>query len=144
MTEDQGNDSVQSNFDFRDITIINVAIAILIPPIIGYFIILFLTNLLTLISRELWLLTIIWPEILYYGGIGGGFLGGLIAVAEISMYHSQNRPVKLGKIFHPDLYYVGGIMVMTYILEMLSESLLLQGVLFLLEILFICSSVKKS
>ena len=133
--EKQESENNQKNIEYQSITPTNVAIALLIPPIIGFFIVLFITSLFELIARELWpSLAVIWPEVLYYGGIFGGALGGIVAIAEILMYHSQNRQLTPGKVFPPDLYYIGGIMFLTYVLEFLSESQLLQIILFLLEI----------
>ena len=135
--EKQESENDQKNIGYQSITPTNVAIALLIPPIIGFFIILFITSLFEIIAKELWpSLPMIWPEALYYGGIFGGALGGIVTIAEIILYHSQNRQLTHGKIFPPDLYYIGGIMFLTYVLEFLSESQLLQIIFFLLELLF--------
>lgn len=135
--EKQEYENYQKNIEYQSITPTNVAIALLIPPIIGFLIVFLITNLFELAAKELWpSLPVIWPEVLYYGGIFGGALGGIVAIAEIIMYHSHNRQLTPGKIFPPDLYYIGGIIFLTYALEFLSESQLLQVILFLLELLF--------
>ena len=127
----------QNNTGYQDITLITVATALLIPPIMGYFIVLLFTSLFEAIGREIWsTVPIIWPDILFFGGIFGGLIGGIIALIEIILYHYQNRNTMPGKIFSPDLYYTGGLMVFTYVLEFISESQILQAILFLLEILF--------
>ncbi|MHA2347386.1 MAG: hypothetical protein ACXACP_11765, partial [Candidatus Hodarchaeales archaeon] len=105
-----------------------------IPPIVGYFIVLFLTSAFNLIATQLWTLPVIWPNMLYIGGILGGLIGGSIALYEISLYHKKERSITRGTLFSSDLYYIGTLMFLTYVLEFLSEHILMQIILFLLEV----------
>jgi membrane protein implicated in regulation of membrane protease activity len=118
----------------KKVTFWDMALAIIIAPITSFFIILLLTNVINFISREDWDLPIIWPPELFIAGLIGGFIGGIITFWEIRMVQNNKRDLIPGKLFSPDLLYIGGLAVLTYFLEILSESLLLQGLLFLLEI----------
>ena len=119
---------------YTKINVLSIGIGLLIPPIVGYFIVLFLTSSFNLISSELWTLPVIWPEMLYVGGVVGGIIGGVITLFEISLFHSKKRPITQGILFSSDLYYIGMLMLLTYFLEFLSEHVLMQIILFLLEI----------
>jgi hypothetical protein len=119
---------------YTKINVLSIGIGVLIPPIIGYFIVLFLTSSFSLIASELWTLTIVWPDMLYAGGIIGGVIGGVITLYEILLFHSKKRPITRGELFPSDLYYIGLLMLFTYVLEFLSEHVLMQIILFLLEV----------
>ncbi len=136
MVEETEKKTIKNPISFKVVNLIYLGIALFIPTIVGYFIVLFTTSSIGVISRQLWVLAIIWPEALYIGGIIGGFLGGLIGVWEISMFHRRKREVTPGKILSPDLYYIITLMGFTYILQFISDSLVPQGILFLLEVGF--------
>ncbi|MFX1282019.1 MAG: hypothetical protein ACFFB5_00125 [Promethearchaeota archaeon] len=77
---------------------------------------------------------IIWPIAIYAGGIIGGIIGGLLAYWEITMKLRKNSPLKPVPLFSSDIFYLGLLIILTYVLELLSESVILQGLLFILEI----------
>ncbi|MHA2227507.1 MAG: hypothetical protein ACXAC8_19980 [Candidatus Hodarchaeales archaeon] len=114
----------------------SVAIALLLAPLTSYLIVSGFVILITIISNEQWPLTIIWPPALYEGGIIGGFIGGLLTFWELRKAIDNNKPLLPGKLFPSDLFYLGMLVLLTYVLEFLSESLIIQGIFFLLEIAF--------
>lgn len=136
MVEEPEIEPIKNLISFKAVNLIYLGIALFIPPIVCYFIVLFTTSSIGVISRQLWTLPIIWPEALYIGGIIGGFLGGLIGVWEISMFHRRKREVTPGKILSPDLYYIITLIGFTYILQFISDSQVPQSILFLLEVGF--------
>ncbi|UCG90206.1 MAG: hypothetical protein JSU57_00330 [Candidatus Heimdallarchaeota archaeon] len=79
---------------------------------------------------------IIWPPALYFGGIIGGIIGGLLAYWEIRTELSKNSSLKPVPLFSSDIFYLGLLTLLIYVLEILSESIILQGLLFILEIAF--------
>ncbi|MHA1945130.1 MAG: hypothetical protein ACXAC6_05185 [Candidatus Hodarchaeales archaeon] len=136
MIEEPDIKTIKNPISFKVVNLIYLGMALFIPPIVCYFIVLFTTSSIGVISRQLWTLPIIWPEALYIGGIIGGFLGGLIGVWEISMFHRRKRQVTPGKILSPDLYYIITLIGFTYILQFISDSQVPQGILFSLEVGF--------
>ncbi|MHA2137371.1 MAG: hypothetical protein ACXACW_06215 [Candidatus Hodarchaeales archaeon] len=136
MTEENKVDVSKYELTYQPLNILNVIIALLIPTAVGYLSIVLLTNLFTFISRGLWSIPVIWPEILFLGGLLGGLLGGMIAITEVAFFHYKDRKITSGKTLPSDLYYIGVLAVFTYVLEFFSESLLLQVVMFLLELGF--------
>ncbi|MFX0185092.1 MAG: hypothetical protein ACFE95_18570 [Candidatus Hodarchaeota archaeon] len=118
----------------KKVTFGEMALAIIIAPVTSFFTILLITNVINFISREDWNLPVIWPPELFVAGLIGGFIGGIITLWEIRMVQNNKRDLIPGKLFSPDLLYIGGLAILTYFLEIISESLLLQGLLFLLEI----------
>jgi len=132
-TEQESNKDLLS---YQEINPISIGIALFVPSIVGFFIVLFITSSFDLIAGQLWSLPIIWPEILYFGGLFGGLLGGILSIWEILMFHEQKREVTPGKILSPDLYYIFALIGFTYILEMISDSQVPQSILFFLEIGF--------
>ena len=113
----------------------NLAIAIVLAPLSSFLIVSFFTIAINVISRELWSSSsIIWPQLIYVGGIIGGTIGGIVVYWEIRIAQSKNSSLSPVQLFPPDLFYLGLLFTLTYVLEMLSESLILQGFLFLLEI----------
>ncbi|PWI49215.1 hypothetical protein CEE45_02420 [Candidatus Heimdallarchaeota archaeon B3_Heim] len=136
MTEDNQVDMSKYQLTYQPINVLNVIIALLIPAVVGYFTVLLITSVFTFISRELWSIPVVWPGILYYGGLIGGVFGGIIAIVEVALFHHKNRQISSGKIIPSDLYYIGVLALFTYVLEFFSESLLLQVVLFILELGF--------
>ena len=136
MTEDKIDYSKNNIIGYHEINQLTRGIAIIIPSIVGYFIVLFFTSVIELLASRLWSLPIIWPEALYIGSTLGGLMGGLIGLWEIYMFHSKKQNVESGKIFSQDLYYIIALIIFTYILEFLSDSFIPQSILFFLEIGF--------
>jgi hypothetical protein len=116
------------------VTFWNIALAFISASITSFMVIVFVTNVITFISREDWDLPIIWPPELFIAGIIGGLIGGIVTLWEIRMVQANKRDLIPGQLFSSDLLYIGGLAVLTYCLEIFSESLLVQIVLFLLEI----------
>ena len=136
MTENEQVATTGYELTYQPLNVLNIVIALLIPTAVGYLSIVLITNLFTFISRELWTYSVIWPEVLYTGGLIGGILGGILAIAEVALFHYKNYDITSGETLSSDLYYIGVLIVFTYVLEFFSESLLLQIVLFLLEVGF--------
>jgi len=102
-------------------------------------IIFFLTNIIEFIARQepTWTtIKINWPSILYLGAIIGGMVGTGITYIELKLWQEDNYSITPGKIASNDLVYIVLLFIMTYSLEILSESLILQGIMYLLEIGF--------
>lgn len=114
----------------------NITLASTLAPLTNFFIVLFFISVVDIISREQWSLLIIWPPALYVGGIIGGILGGLLAYWEIRIVLSKDSSLKPVTLFSSDIFYLGLLIILTYVLEILSESVILQGLLFILEIAF--------
>ncbi|MHA1226814.1 MAG: hypothetical protein ACTSPV_08750, partial [Candidatus Hodarchaeales archaeon] len=74
--------------------------------------------------------------ILYLGAIIGGMVGTGITYIELKLWQEDNYSITPGKIASNDLVYIVLLFIMTYSLEILSESLILQGIMYLLEIGF--------
>ncbi len=107
---------------------------LLVALISGVIIILFITSAIAFIARENWAdNVIIWPSTLYIGAILGGLIGGIVVCWEIWMSYSTNRPISNPKLLSSDLFYITMLIILTYVLEFLSESLILQGIFFMLE-----------
>jgi hypothetical protein len=136
MLKEPEQASKKHSSGYQKVNPISIGVAVIIPSLVGFFFVLFLTSSIELIARQLWSLAIIWPDVLFIGGLSGGFLGGLFGIWEISMFHKQNRKISSGKILSPDLYYVFALIVFTYILEFISDSYIPQSILFFLEIGF--------
>ena len=136
MTGQNKVDTSKYHLTYQPLNVLNVIIALLIPTAVGYLSIVLITNLFTFISRDLWSISVNWPEILYLGGLLGGLFGGIIAITEVALFHYKKRKINSGKTLPSDLYYIGVLAVFTYVLEFFSESSLLQIVLFLLELGF--------
>ncbi|MCK4848204.1 MAG: hypothetical protein KAT16_04195 [Candidatus Heimdallarchaeota archaeon] len=131
--EDKSNKHILS---YRGVNLISITVALLIPSIAGFSIVLLITSSFDVIAKQLWSLPVIWPEVLYLGGLLGGFFGGMLGIWEISMFHGKKREIKAGKILSPDLYYIITLMGFTYILQFISDSQVPQSILFFLEIGF--------
>ena len=136
MTKEPDQEFSQHLLRYQAINPITIGIALLIPPVVSFFIVLFITSSFEMIAGQLWSLPVIWPEVLYLGGLSGGFLGGLLSIWEILMYNKQKRKITAGKILSPDLYYIFALIGFTYILEFISDSQVPQSILFILEIGF--------
>lgn len=100
----------------------------------SFLIVLAFTTVVSLISRELWSEMIIWPPALFVGGALGGGIGGILASWEIRTAINEDSPITPAQLFPPDLFYLSLLVLLTYVLEMLSESIFLQILLFILEI----------
>lgn len=130
-------DDHASNFLSTNISPWNFFLAVLLAPLTSYFIVVFFTSVLDLISREQWpIYTVIWPPAIYFGGITGGTVGGFLAFWEIRQNSDSNNSLIEARLFTQELLYLGLLTILTYILEILSESIILQTFLFILEIAF--------
>ena len=117
-----------------NIPLVTMGYTLLVAPISSVIIILFITNAITFIARENWPdNVIIWPPILYIGAILGGLIGGIVVCWEIWLKYSTNRPISNPKLLSSDLFYITMLIILTYVLEFLSESFILQGIFFILE-----------
>ena len=125
---------IKTKIGYKTINLIYLGMALLIPTIVSYFIVLFFTSSIGVISRQLWTLPIIWPEQLYLGGIIGGFLGAIVGILDIWMVNNRDREIRPGKMLSPDLYYIIILIGFTYVLQFISDSLVPQIIFFLLEI----------
>ncbi len=129
----------------------NIVLAVVLAPLSCYIIVFCFTSLAEFIHNvdinlidgfpfiDLYVKSqtpIIWPPALYLGGIIGGIIGGLVVYWEIKIKMSKNNPLRPVKLFSTDIFYLGLLIILTYILELLSESIILQGLLFILEIAF--------
>ena len=77
---------------------------------------------------------IIWPPALFVGGTLGGGIGGIVASWEIRAAINENSAITPFQLFPPDLFYLSLLVLLTYVLEMISESIIFQILLFVLEI----------
>lgn len=117
-----------------DIPLGTMGYVLLVALISTVIIILFITSAIAFIARENWAdNVIIWPPILYIGAILGGLIGGIVVCWEIWMNYSNNRPISNPKLLSSDLFYITMLTILTYVLEFLSESFILQGIFFMLE-----------
>ena len=94
------------------------------------------TSLLNLLALGEWTNLIIWPPMLYLGGIIGGVLGGSITSYQIMKVSKENNRLKPRELVAPELIYVGAIIALVYLMEGLSEGVVVQVLLFSLEILW--------
>ena len=134
-------------YTLTDIPLLNLILAMLIAPISGFLIVLFITSLIGVVSRELWSLQILWPPLLFVGGVVGGIIGAIMVCGEIWLVKDEKMEIIEPQIISPDLFYIGGLALIVYILEILSESIFLQGILFILEIgwfSILCWNLSKS
>ncbi len=136
MIKKPEQESNKNLLSYQKVNPISIGIALFIPSAVCFFMVLFVTSSFEVIAGQLWSLPIIWPEVLYIGGLSGGFLGGLLGIWEISRFNNQKREITPGKVFSPDLYYLIALIAFTYILEFISDSQVPQSILFLLEIGF--------
>ena len=108
---------------------------LLVALISSVIIIIFITSAIAFIARDNWPdNVIIWPPLLYTGAMLGGLMGGIVVCWEIWMNYSTNRPISNLKLLSSDLLYITALIILTYVLEFLSESFILQGIFFILEI----------
>ncbi|UCE13722.1 MAG: hypothetical protein JSV04_00770 [Candidatus Heimdallarchaeota archaeon] len=118
----------------KDYSLWNLGLATAIASLSSFLIVLAFTTALSFISRELWTEMIIWPPALFIGGGVGGGIGGILASWEIRTAINEKSKITPFQLFPPDLFYLSILVLLTYVLEMLSESLILQILLFVLEI----------
>jgi len=116
---------------------LNYIFALLTGPVTCYFIVLLLTSGIRIITKEQWPNNLIrWPIVLFYGGILGGLIGGIILCWEIWMDYSDKKPITPPQLLSSDLLYLFALFLLVYLLEFLSESISLQGLFFILYIAF--------
>jgi hypothetical protein len=136
MKTDDDN-STESSDNSEEISQGNLLLAIILAPLISICIVIFITNGIQFIAQEQWAgVPILWPPVLYLGGIVGGTIGGIVTFIEIREIIDQNRPLNPVPLFSSDLFYLTLLMLLTYVLELLSENLIFQGILFIFEIAF--------
>lgn len=115
----------------------SLLLAIISAPLISICIVILITNGIQFIAQEQWAgVPILWPPVLYLGGIVGGTIGGIVTFIEIRTIINQNQRLSSVPLLSSDLFYLTLLMLLTYVLELLSENLLFQGMLFILEIAF--------
>ncbi|MFX0205709.1 MAG: hypothetical protein ACFFDT_06950 [Candidatus Hodarchaeota archaeon] len=132
MTDDDN-----PNENLEKISLGNLVLAIILAPLISLCLVIFITNGIQFIAQEQWPgIPILWPPLLYLGGIVGGAIGGIVTLIEIRALINQNQPLTPVQLFSSDLFYLTLLMLLTYLLELLSENLIFQGILFILEIAF--------
>jgi hypothetical protein len=81
------------------------------------------------------------------GGIVGGIIGAIMVYGEIWLAKDKKIEATAPQIMSPDLFYIGGLALIVYFLEILSESIILQGILFILEIgwfSILCWNISKT
>jgi len=121
----------------ENISLGNLVLTIILAPLSSFCLVFFVTKGIEFIAQEQWPgVPVLWPPILYLGGIAGGTIGGIVAFLEIraNLNHKQSlTPVQL---FSSDLFYLFLLMLLTYVLELLSENVVFQGIFFILEIAF--------
>lgn len=130
-------DSDKQQSRLKKIPWFNYALALLTGPVSCYFIVLLFTSGIRIITRETWPDNLIrWPLALFYGGILGGLIGGIILCWEIWMDYSDKKPITPPQLLSSDLLYLFVLFLLIYLLEFLSESISLQGLFFILYIAF--------
>jgi len=100
----------------------NLAISMALAPLSCFSIVLVLTNIINLISRQEFTESIIWPPLIFIGAIMGGSLGALIAYGEIRISQKNNQTITPGKVASPDLAYIFGLAGLIYLLEIKSKT----------------------
>lgn len=124
-----------SSENSEDISQGNLILAIILAPLSSLCIVIFITNGIQFIAQEQWAgVPILWPPLLYLGGIVGGTIGGIVAFIEIRAIINQNQSLSPVQLFTSDLFYLSLLILLTYVLELLSENLVFQGILVILEI----------
>lgn len=127
----------ESSKSSEEISLGNLVLAIILAPLTSICIVLFITNGIQFIAQEQWSgIPILWPPVLYLGGIVGGTIGGIVTLIEIRSIINQNQPLSPVQLFSSDFFYLTLLLLLTYLLELLSENLIFQGMLFILEIAF--------
>ena len=133
------NDEVpyNSSEEHENISTGYFALALILAPLSCFTLVFFITNGIDFIAQEQWAgVPIIWPSMLYLGGIVGGTIGGIVAFLEVRAYTNQKQSLGTVQLFSSDLFYLFLLVLLTYVLEMLSENLVFQGLLFIFEIAF--------
>lgn len=121
----------------ENISLGNVVLAIVLAPLSSFSLVFFVTNGIEFIAQEQWPgVPVLWPPILYLGGIIGGTIGGIVVFLEIRAVINQKKSLGPVQLFSSDLFYIFLLMLLTYVLETLSENLVFQGIFFILEIAF--------
>ncbi|MFW9906134.1 MAG: hypothetical protein ACFFFH_17575, partial [Candidatus Thorarchaeota archaeon] len=74
----------ESSKSSEEISLGNLVLAIILAPLTSICIVLFITNGIQFIAQEQWSgIPILWPPVLYLGGIVGGTIGGIVTLIEI-------------------------------------------------------------
>ncbi|MFX1505416.1 MAG: hypothetical protein ACFFDC_04790 [Promethearchaeota archaeon] len=132
--DDNPNESSENS---EEISQGNLVLAVILAPLTSLCLVILITNGIQFIAQEQWPgIPILWPPVLYLGGIVGGAIGGIVTLIEIRTIVNQNQPLTPVQLFSSDLFYLTLLMLLTYVLELLSENLIFQGMLFILEIAF--------
>ncbi len=137
--DQQDNDLKEINSrisTLNEIPPLNLIISMIIAPISSILIIFFVTSIIELISRDQWSVQIVWPPLVFIGAFIGGITGSIILYGEIWLIKNEKIDLIRPQLLSSDLLYITAIGVIVYILEIFSESLILQGILFLLEIVW--------
>jgi len=116
---------------------LNPLLAIIFTCISSFIIVFLIMSIFDYLARQepsFSNLPVIWPALIYAGAVLGSLLGGIIAYWEIWRWISDEIAFSPGKLASVDLAYVFGLLILTYILEVFSESIILQGIMFLLEL----------
>lgn len=130
-------DSDKQQSRLKKIPWVNYTFALLTGPVSCYFIVLLFTSGIGIITRDTWPINFIrWPIALFYGGILGGLIGGIILCWEIWMDYSDKKPITPPQLLSSDLLYLFVLFLLIYLLEFLSESISLQSLFFILYIAF--------
>ena len=129
-------DSDKQQLRLKKITWFNYVIDLLNWPLRCYLIVFLFTSGIGIITRETWPNIIRWPIALFYGGVLGGLIGGIILCWEIWMDYSDKKAITPPQLLSSDLLYLLVLFLLTYLLEFLSESISLQGLFFILYIAF--------
>lgn len=133
------SDSPKDEIPQRNSLPINPIFAIIFTCISSFIIVFFIIGIFDYLARQepsFSSLPVIWPALIYVGAVLGSLLGGIIAYWEIWRWISNEITFTPGKLASTDLVYVLGLFILTYILEVFSESIILQGIMFLLELVF--------
>jgi hypothetical protein len=135
MNTDVDKPNTESSEKSKKISQGDLVLAIIVAPVTSICLVIFITSGIQFIAQEQWSgVPILWPPALYLGGIIGGIIGGIVAFVEIRAFINQDQSLSPIQLFSSDLFYLTLLILLTYVLELLSENLIFQGILFILEI----------
>jgi hypothetical protein len=76
----------------ENISLGDLVLAIVLAPLSSFCLVFFVTNGIEFIAQEQWPgVPVLWPPILYLGGIVGGTIGGIVAFLEIRTVINQKK-----------------------------------------------------